>query len=81
MKPQEFAYTLAVALFRLAAVGMALFGLFMVISPMLMMGAGGMSLMFLRVVVVYFGAAAVLWLIAKPVASLVSRDLDKGRSS
>ena len=74
MKTKEIAFLAVAVFFRVSAVSVALFGLFLVAAPMLTMGFGA-SLVFLRMLVAYLAAAAVLWFFSKPIASLVTNGL------
>jgi hypothetical protein len=79
MKSTEAAYVAVAVLFRTASITSVLFGLFSLSMPLVgFIGhfSGEVMLGLLRIVTVYLVAAAVLWIIAKPVASFVTRGLD-----
>lgn len=76
MKAKEIASIGVTVVFRMAAVSVALIGAFLVLAPPLMMGVFPLSPILVRMVIIYFGAAVVLWLLAKPIASLVVRGLE-----
>jgi hypothetical protein len=70
MKAKEMAFVAVAVFFRTAAVLAALYGGFMMLTPLLMGGFGG-SLILLRFLIVYLGTAVVLWLLSKPLAALI----------
>ena len=83
MKAKDAAFIAVIVFFRTAAVCAAGFGSFMVLLPLLVgLFSGGINgtLYLLQIVIAYFLAAAVLWLFAKPIASLVVRGLDDRES-
>ncbi len=77
MKPS---YVWIVVFFRSLAVCVALYGLFAVLSGMVLTLNGGFSvmMMFVRLLVVYLLSASILWLLSRPVARLVLRNLSDG---
>ena len=76
MKTNHAAYVAVVVFFRVAAVCAVLLGVFMVAAPVLLTGFSA-SLLLLRVLLVYLGAALLLWILSKPIASLVVRGIDE----
>ena len=76
MNPKQFAYIAVVVFFRTGAIVSALYGLFLLLIPLIAGGFGG-SMIMLRVLLVYLGAAGLLWFLAKPIAALVVNDLDR----
>ena len=78
MKP---AYIWIVVFFRVLAVCVALFGLFSVGSGLVLASSAGSGLtvpmMFIRLLLVYLAWAVVLWLLSRPIARLILRDLDR----
>jgi hypothetical protein len=70
MQPKQLAALVVTVFFRTAAVCTALFGMFLMAMPLLMAGFGA-SWAMLRMLVVYLGAAVVLWLLSRPMAALV----------
>lgn len=73
MKPSEVAFIAVVVIFRTASLASVLFGLFITAMPLLGF-VGNFStqvlLGLLRILVVYLAAGGVLWIAAKPAASL-----------
>ena len=83
MKPTEVAFLAVVVIFRTAALAAVLFGLFITAMPLLGFVASistQVILGLLRVLLVYLAAGGILWMAAKPAASLVTRGLDEKRS-
>lgn len=74
MKPTQIAFLVVAVFFRTAAVIAALYGLFVFLAPLLMAGLF-MPRMQLRILPVFLVPAIVLWFFAKPLASLIVRDL------
>ncbi len=70
-----------VVFFRVVAVCVALYGLFTTFSVLVFasFSGGGMSvpMMFLRLLLVYFVAAIVLWVLSRPLAGVITGDLDR----
>ncbi len=73
-------YVWIVVFFRSLAVCVALYGLFAVLSGMVLTLNGGFSvmMMLLRLLLVYWLSAFVLWLLSRPVARLVLSNLSDG---
>ena len=64
------------AVLRTLAVLLALFGVYIVVAPIVMTGFG-VSLTVLRVPLVHFISAVVLWMLSKPISTFVMRGLDE----
>lgn len=70
MKSKEIAFVAVTVFFRTASVVSTIYGVFMVMTPLLMTGFD-LPPMIWRILLVYCLSAAVLWFLAKPIASLV----------
>lgn len=82
MKPSDVAFLAVVVVFRTASLAAVLFGLFITAMPLLGFIASfttDVILGLLRILVVYLAAGGVLWVAAKPAATLVTRGLDELR--
>jgi hypothetical protein len=70
MKSKETAFLVVAVFFRVLAVSVALYGIFMIAAPMAI-GGFFASLVLLKMAALYFAAAIALWLLSKPIALLV----------
>ena len=76
MNPGKFISLAIAAVLRTLAVLLALFGVYIVVAPIVMTGFG-VSLTVLRVPLVHFISAVVLWMLSKPISTFVMRSLDE----
>ena len=63
------------ALLRTLAVLLVLFGIYVVVAPLVITGFG-VSLTVVRVPLIYFTGAVILWILSKPIAGIIVRGLD-----
>ncbi len=74
-------YTWIVVFFRVVAVCVALFGLLSTTSGLVVASSagGGLSLpmLLIRILLLYLASGLVIWVLSRPIARLIVRDLDR----